>query len=254
MVHLLTVVPLESLKISDSRQRNYVGRALSVSQLWLTAPNFLLNSRNYHFTMFSTLSKRVLENKDSLRTESVTQHASSSGVGGHPRWTKETCSECNTLSMNLGYVLCNYHQGGHSLSIPARQTRVGHIDLAAGCVHLKSFRATCELRTCVWRLSSNFAIISFALTSKCEQPSLKLQNSEGQFDKYNYSIITDSDTTKFATVIHHVVGLRPAEFHHKLLFVSQTLDDRRRKDDKIKDWKGFSSLNPLNRTLVSVNA
>jgi len=169
--------------------------------------------------MFSTLSKRVLEKKDSLCTESVTELSSSSGVGGQPRWTKETWSECNTLSMNLGYVLCNYHQGGHSLSIPARRTRVGHIDLAAGCMHLKSFCPTCELRKCVWWLSSNFAIISFALTSNCEQSSLKLQNSEGQFDKYNYSIITDSDTTKFAIDIHHVVGLRPAEFKYKLLYV-----------------------------------
>lgn len=164
--------------------------------------------------MFSTLSKRVLEKKDSLCTESVTEHSSSSGVCGHPRWTKETCSECNTLSMNLGYVLRNYHQSWHSLSIPARQTRVGHIDLAAGCMHLKTFRATCELSTCVWRQSSNSAIISFALSSKCEQSSLKLQNSERQFDKYNYSVITGSDTTKFVIVIHH------AEFQHELLFVS----------------------------------
>ena len=165
--------------------------------------------------MFSTLSKRVLEKKDSLCSESVTQHSSSSGVGGQPPWTKETCPECNTLSMNLGYVLCNCHQSGHTLSIPARQTRVGHIDLAAGCMHLKSFCATCELRKCVCWLSSNFAIISFALTSNCEQSSLKLQNSEGQFDKYNYSVITDSDTTKFAIDIHHVLGLRLAEFQNK---------------------------------------
>jgi hypothetical protein len=143
--------------------------------------------------MSSTLSRSVLEKQGSLCSESVTQYSSSSRDGGHPRWTNETCSECNTLSMNLGYVLRNYHQGGHSLSIPARQTRVGHIDLAAGCMHLKKFGAACELRSCAWRQSSNSAIISFALTSKREQSSLILQNSERQFDKYKYPIITGSD-------------------------------------------------------------
>jgi hypothetical protein len=159
--------------MSGTGEPKYVGSALSISQLCLSAtschsPNFVFNSRNYNFTMCSTLSRSVLEKQGSLCTGSVTQHSSSSGDGGHPPWTNETCSECNTLYMNLGYVLRNYHQGGHCLSIPARQTRVGHIGLAAGCMHLKTFRATWELRTCAWRQSTNSAIISFALTSKCE--------------------------------------------------------------------------------------
>jgi hypothetical protein len=79
----------------------------------------------------------------SLSTESVTQHSSVTGDGGHPQWSQETCWECD-IPMSQEYTLYNNRPDGHFLLIQVQRTRLGHIVFAAGCMHFKTCHVTDE--------------------------------------------------------------------------------------------------------------